>query len=46
MLAYLAAGAEEVWIIDEEGAWYVFNAAGEQSGTKFSVELPDLLGHL
>ena len=44
--AYVAAGAAEVWIIDEEGAWHVFNAAGEQSGTKFSVELPDLLGHL
>ena len=40
--AYLAAGAEEVWIVDEHGAWHVFGTQGEQSQTKFGVELPDL----
>ena len=39
--AYLAAGAKEVWIFDEGGAWHVFDAQGRQSGTKFGLELPD-----
>lgn len=40
--AYLAAGAEEVWVVEEDGAWHVFTAQGEQSRTRFAVQLPDL----
>jgi Uma2 family endonuclease len=40
--AYLAAGAEEVWIIDEHGAWLVFGTEGERGRSKFGVELAEL----
>jgi Uma2 family endonuclease len=42
--AYLAAGAQEVWAITEDGAWHVFTAQGEQPSTRFAVQLPDLPG--
>jgi Uma2 family endonuclease len=42
--AYLAAGAEEVWVVTEDGAWHVFSAQGEQPSTRFAVQLPDLPG--
>ncbi len=37
--AYFAAGAVEVWIIDEDGGWHVFGNQGEQASTKFGVQL-------
>jgi Uma2 family endonuclease len=40
--AYLAAGAEEVWIVTEHGEWHVFDVQGEQATTKFAVELAGL----
>jgi len=40
--AYLAAGAEEVWVITEDDAWHVFTAHGEQPSTRFPVQLSDL----
>jgi Uma2 family endonuclease len=40
--AYLAAGAEEVWVIDVEGSWHVFTGEGEQSATRFAVLLADV----
>jgi Uma2 family endonuclease len=43
--AYLDAGAQKVWIIDEEQEWRVFNATGEQSRTRFPVDLADLAAH-
>jgi Uma2 family endonuclease len=42
--AYLAAGANEVWVVTEDGAWHVFDAQGEQPATRFGVQLPDLPG--
>jgi Uma2 family endonuclease len=32
--AYLAAGAEEVWIVSAEGSWQVFTAQGEQPASR------------
>jgi Uma2 family endonuclease len=37
---FLQAGATEVWIVSEEGAWQVFDAQGEQAATRFGVTLP------
>jgi Uma2 family endonuclease len=42
--AYLAAGAQEVWVITEDGAWHVFTAQGEHPSTRFAVQLPELPG--
>jgi Uma2 family endonuclease len=36
---YLEAGAVEVWIVSEDGARQVFDAAGEQANTRFAVTL-------
>jgi Uma2 family endonuclease len=36
---YLEAGAAEVWIVSEDGAWRVFDAAGEQAKSRFPVSL-------
>jgi len=40
--AYLAAGAQEVWLVAESGAVRVFDATGEQSASRYPVilELP------
>lgn len=38
--AYLAAGAEEVWIISAEGSWHVFTTQGEQPASRYPVKLP------
>lgn len=40
--AYLAAGAHEVWVVTETGAWHVFTEDGEQASTAFAVTLPNL----
>lgn len=42
--AYLAAGAEEVWVIGVEGRWHVFTVNGEQSATRFPVLLAGIPG--
>ena len=34
---YLEAGAAEVWIVTEQGAWQVFDAHGEQPATRYPV---------
>jgi Uma2 family endonuclease len=36
---FLQAGAVEVWIVTEDGAWRVFDAQGEQAATRFAVKL-------
>ena len=36
---YLEGGAVEVWIVTEQGAWRVFDAHGEQPGSRFAVTL-------
>ena len=36
---YLEAGAVEVWIVAEQGAWQVFGAQGEQPTTRYAVTL-------
>ncbi len=36
---YLEAGAVEVWIVSELGAWQVFNARGELPGSGNAVQL-------
>ena len=37
--AYIAAGAHEVWVVDESGAIRYFDAAGEQRASKFGVSI-------
>lgn len=37
--AYLAAGAQEVWIVSEDGEVHFHNAAGDQPATSFPVRL-------
>jgi Uma2 family endonuclease len=37
--AYLAAGAQEVWLVPESGAVRYFDATGEQDGSRYSVTL-------
>ena len=37
--AYLAAGAQEVWIVAEEGTTRYFDLHGEQAGSLFKVEI-------
>ena len=37
--AYLAAGAQEVWIVSEEGTIRYFGVAGERSKSDFSVSI-------
>jgi len=37
--AYLAAGAQEVWLVSEEGSVRYFDAGGECSASSFPVEL-------
>lgn len=37
--AYLAAGAEEVWIVSEEGACRFFAATGEVTKSRYAVTL-------
>jgi Uma2 family endonuclease len=36
---FLQAGAVEVWIVDEAGAQQVFDADGQQAGSRFGVVL-------
>ncbi len=36
---FLEAGAQEVWIVTEDGHWQVFDAGGERAGTRFGVAL-------
>ena len=36
---FLAAGAVEVWIVSEDGAWQVFGAQGPQSASHYGVQL-------
>ena len=38
---FLAAGAVEVWIVDETGQRQVFDAQGEQTTSRFGVMLTD-----
>ena len=38
--AYLAAGAEEVWIVTDEGSWHIFTGQGEQPASRYPVNLP------
>ena len=38
---FLAAGAVEVWIVDETGERQVFDAQGEQTTSRFGVMLTD-----
>ncbi len=44
--AYLAAGAQEVWIVSESGAIRYYDATGEKSASRFPVrlELPPPMG--
>ena len=37
--AYLAAGAREVWLVAEDGAWQVFDAAGVRAASRYAVTL-------
>jgi Uma2 family endonuclease len=37
--AYLAAGAEEVWIVVEDGGVHYFDATGEKAGSRYPVTL-------
>jgi len=37
--AYLAAGAQEVWIVPEEGETQYFDASGEKPASKYPVQL-------
>jgi Uma2 family endonuclease len=37
--AYLAAGAEEVWIVVEDGGVHYFDAAGEKAASRYPVTL-------
>ncbi len=37
--AYLAAGAEEVWLVREDGRAAFFDRAGERSASRFPVQL-------
>ena len=36
----LNAGAVEVWIVDEDGGFQVFDAQGQQMASRFAVSLP------
>jgi Uma2 family endonuclease len=36
---YLDAGAIEVWIVDEDGGWQVFDAQGPRGDTRFGVQM-------
>jgi len=36
---YLEAGALEVWVVDEDGVWLVFDAQGQQARTRFGVRI-------
>ena len=36
---FLAAGAVEVWIVSDTGAWQIFDAAGQQPTSRFGVTL-------
>jgi len=36
---YLGAGALEVWIVDEDGAWRVFGPQGQRAATQFAVQM-------
>jgi hypothetical protein len=40
--AYLAAGAKEVWIVDEDGVPEIHTSAGRASASTLGVELPRL----
>jgi Uma2 family endonuclease len=42
--AYLAAGAQEVWLVEEEGSMRFIDRSGDKSQSAFriSVTLPDL----
>jgi hypothetical protein len=42
---YLGAGAVEVWIVSEAGAWNVFDTQGERPASRYNVrlELPQAL---
>ncbi len=35
----LEAGANEVWIVAEDGEWQVFDASGQQAASRFGVRL-------
>lgn len=37
--AYLAAGAEEVWIVVEDGGVHYFDATGEKAASRYPVTL-------
>jgi hypothetical protein len=37
--AYLAAGAEEVWLVSEEGSIRYFDASGEKARSGFPIEV-------
>jgi Uma2 family endonuclease len=36
---FLQAGAVEVWIVGDSGGWQVFDAQGQQSASRFGVQL-------
>ena len=36
---FLAAGAVEVWIVSDTGAWQIFDATGQQAISRFGVTL-------
>ena len=36
---FLAAGAVEVWIVSDTGAWQIFDTAGQQPTSRFGVTL-------
>jgi Uma2 family endonuclease len=37
--AYLAAGAQEVWVVAESGAVRYFDATGERSASRYAIAL-------
>lgn len=43
---YLAAGAVEVWVVSEDGAWQIENAEGAQATSRYPVQfhLPSVPG--
>ena len=38
---FLAAGAVEVWIVSDTGAWQIFDAHGQQAASRYGVRLAD-----
>ncbi|NOQ36659.1 MAG: Uma2 family endonuclease [Methylococcaceae bacterium] len=40
---YLESGADEVWLVDEQGTIRFFNAKGEQENSRFKIKIKNLI---